>query len=158
MLPLLFGATFYITLYIMENQKEMNLLDNQITEKTILMRQNQEVLSKINDLQTKISGFDQTQAILDSAAAGTGVWQAVLRHVSDFIGSKKNMWLTKITRTEGNTVAIEGYALSRAVLSEFAYSIESATLKSVNYEALREKSTYKFALTFDLSNYQKNVQ
>jgi len=158
MLPVLFGATFYITLYIMENQKEMNLLDNQITEKTILMRQNQEVLSKITDLQTKISGFDQTQAILDSAAVGTGVWQGVLRHVSDFIGSKKNMWLTKITRTEGNTVSIEGYALSRAVLSEFAYSIESATLKSVNYEALREKNTYKFALTFDLSNYQKNVQ
>ncbi len=158
MLPVLFGATFYITLYILGNQKEITLLDNQITERTILMRQNQEVLSKIADLETKISGFGQTQAILDSAAVGTGIWQGVLRHVSDFIGRRKNMWLTKITNTEGNTISIEGYALSRKVLSEFAYSIESATLKSVNYEALREKNTYKFALTFDLSNYQKNVQ
>ena len=158
MLPVLFGATFYITTYIMGNQKEINQLDNQITEKTILMRQNQEILSKIADLETKISGFDQTQAILDSAAVGTGVWQGVLKHVSDFIGSRKNMWLTKIIHSEGSTVTLEGYALSRNVLSEFAYSIESATLKSVNYEALREKDTYKFAITFDLSNYQKNVQ
>jgi Tfp pilus assembly protein PilN len=158
MLPVLFGATFYITLYIMGNQKEINQLDNQITERTILMRQNQEVLTKISDLQTKISGFDQTQAILDSAAAGTGVWQEVLKQVSSFIGSRKNMWLTKINYSDGSIVSIEGYSLSRKVLSEFAYSIESATLKSVNYEAIREKNTYKFLLTFDLSNYQKNLK
>ncbi|OGV25623.1 MAG: hypothetical protein A3J84_05335 [Ignavibacteria bacterium RIFOXYA2_FULL_37_17] len=63
------------------------------------------------------------------------------------------MWLTKISYGDENVVTIEGYALSRSVLSEFAYSIESATLKSVNYEALREKNTYKFVVTFDLSNY-----
>src|SRR3990172_6288602 len=153
MLPVLFGAAFFITLYILGNQKEINQLDNQITEQTILMRQNQETLTKIADLETKISGFDQTQAILDSAAVGTGVWQEILKHVSNFAGSRKNMWLTKISYGDENVVIIEGYALSRRVLSEFAYSIESATLKSVNYEALREKNTYKFVVTFDLSNY-----
>jgi len=153
MLPVLFGAAFFITLYILGNQKEINQLDNQITEQTILMRQNQETLTKIADLETKISGFDQTQAILDSAAVGTGVWQEILKHVSNFAGSRKNIWLTKISYGDENIVTIEGYALSRSVLSEFAYSIESATLKSVNYEALREKNTYKFVVTFDLSNY-----
>lgn len=158
MLPILFGATFFVTLNILENQKELNQLDNQITEQTILMRQNQEILTKIAGLDTKISGFDQTQAILDSASSGTAVWQEVLRHVSDFAGRKKNMWLTKIRYEDNSQIAIEGYALSRRVLTEFAYSIEAATLKSVNYEALREQDSYRFVLTFDLKNYQKNVQ
>ncbi|OGU73252.1 MAG: hypothetical protein A2V93_03020 [Ignavibacteria bacterium RBG_16_34_14] len=156
MLPLLFGITFFATQYILENQKEINQLDNQIAEQTILMRQNQEILTKIAEIETKISGFDQTQTILDSASAGTGVWQQVLKHVSDFVGSKNSMWITKLNFAEGK-VTIEGYALNRNVLTEFAYSIESAILKSVSYEALREQNTYKFLITFDLSNYQKNV-
>jgi Tfp pilus assembly protein PilN len=156
MLPLLFGVTFFATQYILENQQEINQLDNQIAEQTILMRQNQEILTQIAELETKISGFDQTQAILDSASAGTGVWQQVLKHVSDFVGSKNSMWITKLNFAEGK-VTIEGYAVDRNVLTEFAYSIESAILKSVSYEALREQNTYKFLITFDLSNYQKNV-
>jgi len=156
MLPLLFGVTFFATQYVLENQREINQLDNQITEQTILMRQNQEILTQIAGLETKISGFDQTQAILDSASAGTGVWQQVLKHVSGFVGSKNSMWITKLNFADGN-VSIEGYALNRNVLTEFAYSIESAILKSVSYEALREQNTYKFLITFDLSNYQNSV-
>ena len=158
MLPVLFGAAFLATLQILENQKELNRLDDQITEQTILMRQNQEILTKITGLQTKINGFGQTQAILDSASAGAGVWQEVLRHASNFAGSKRNIWLTKVNSGNGNEIVIEGYALSRSVLTEFAYSIEAATLKSVNYEALREQNSYRFVLTFNLTNYQKNIQ
>jgi Tfp pilus assembly protein PilN len=156
MLPLLFGITFFATQYILENQREINELDNQIAEQTILMRQNQEILTKIAEIETKISGFDQTQTILDSASAGTGVWQEVLKHVSNFVGSKNSMWITKLDFVDGK-VTIEGYSMDRKVLTEFAYSIESAILKSVKYEALREKSTYKFNLTFDLSNYKSGV-
>jgi Tfp pilus assembly protein PilN len=156
-LPLLFGVTFFATQNILENQKEINLLDNQITEQTILLRQNQEILTKIAELETKISGFDQTQAILDSVSAGAGVWQDVLRNISNFVGSRNNMWITKMNFSGGN-VTLEGYGLDRNVITEFAYSIESATLKSVNYETLREQNTYKFLLTFNLSNYQNSVK
>jgi hypothetical protein len=157
MLPLLFGITFFATQTILENQKEINLLDNQITEQTILMRQNQEILTRIAGLETKISGFDQTQAILDSAASGTGVWQEVLRKVSDFVAGRNNMWITKLNFSNGN-VTMEGYGLNKNVITDFAYSIESAILKSVKYEALREKNSYKFLLTFNLSNYQNSVK
>jgi hypothetical protein len=158
MLPILFGVAFFATLQILVNQKEINQLDVRITEQTILLRQNQEIVDQIKGLQTKINGFDQTQAILDSASIGAGVWQEVLRHASNFTGSKRNLWLTKIYTGDVNKIVIEGYALSRNVLTEFAYSIEAATLKSVNYEALRENNSYRFVLTFDLTNYQKNIQ
>jgi hypothetical protein len=40
MLPALFAVTFYLTQLILQNQKEVNVLDNEITEQTILLRQN----------------------------------------------------------------------------------------------------------------------
>jgi hypothetical protein len=158
MLPLLFGATFFITQKILTNQNEMVQLDAEITEQTILLRQNQEILNNIANLEAKIGGFGQTQAILDSAAAGTSIWFEVLKHMSDFTGKKKNMWITKINRGNDNNVGIEGYALSKYTVTDFAYSIESATLKSMNFESLRDKNTYRFTLNFNLLNYSKSVK
>ena len=156
MLPLLFAATFFLTTQVLKNTSELSDLDGQISEQTILLRQNQEILGKIGELETKISGFDQTQAILDSVSAGTGVWKNVLHNISDFFGVKQNIWLTKLSKGEGDNVVLDGYALSKNVMTDFAYSIESAVLNKVVYEALRENNAYKFTLTFNLSSHHKN--
>lgn len=150
MLPVLFGATLLLTIQILNNQKEINQLDNQIAKQTILQKQNQQVLDQISDLQGKISGFDQTQAILDSAAVGTDVWNKTLKNISNFFQNKKDIWLTKLAAGNQNEISLEGYALSRYVLTDFAYSINSAVLKSISYEQLRDAQTYKFTLTFNL--------
>jgi hypothetical protein len=155
-LPLLFIAALFITQEILQNNNKMSELDTEITEKTILMRQNQEILAKIAGLEGKISSFDQTQAILDSATVGTGVWKEVLEHVSDFCGRKKSVWVSKLTRGDGDQIFAEGYSLYRNALTDFAYSIDDATLKSMYYEELRERSAYKFNLNFSISNYPKN--
>ena len=155
MLPLLFLVAFLITQKVLDNNKKIIELENEVTQKTILMRQNQEVLGKIAEIEGKISSFDQTQAILDSATVGTGVWKEVMSGISDFCGQKKSLWLSRIARGDGDVVIAEGYSLQRNVLTDFAYSIESATLKSMFYEMLRERSAYKFNLNFNLSSYPK---
>lgn len=155
-LPLLFLAAFFFTQDILENSSTLNKLDNEITEKTLLMRKNQETLGMIRELEGKISSFDQTVAILDSATVGTGVWNEVLKDISRVTGMKKSIWLTKLSRTDRETVVAEGYSLSRYALTEFAYSIDNATLNSMFYEPLRDKSAYKFNLTFNISTYPKN--
>lgn len=155
-LPFLFLAAFLITQEMLKNNSALNKLDTEITEKTVLMRQNQETLARIQELEGKISSFDQTQAILDSAAVGTGVWNEILQDISKFTSMKKSIWLTKLARGDQETVLAEGYSLSRFALTEFAYSIKNATLNSMFYEPLRDKSAYKFSLTFNISNYPKN--
>ncbi len=154
-LPLLFIAGFFITQEVLENSSELSKLDTEIAEKTLLMRQNQETLGKIAELEGKISSFDQTQAILDSAAAGTGVWNEILQDISKFTSKKKSIWLSKLSRTDQETVITEGYSLSRYALTDFAYSIEQATLNSMLYESLRDRNAYKFNLTFNISTYPK---
>ena len=74
-----------------------------------------------------------------------------LESISHYIGLRKNIWLTKLTKDDSGNITLEGYALNRNVLTEFAYSIETAELKSVTYEALREKNAYKFNIIFNPS-------
>lgn len=154
-LPFLFLCAFLVTQEILSNNSEITKLDKVIAEKTLLMRQNQQMLGKIAELQGKISSFDQTQAILDSATVGAGVWHEVLSDMSRFTSSKKSIWLTKLTRQDHQTILAEGYSLSRYALTDFAYSVESATLNSMFYEPLRERNAYKFNLTFNISTYPK---
>lgn len=155
MLPILFLVAFWVTQKALTNTNEIGKLDTQITEKTVLMKQNQKTLAEIADLEGKISGFDQTQSILDSASMGTGVWNQVLRDIASFTSKKKSIWLTSLTRSDQQTILAEGYSLSRNALTDFAYSVESATLNSMFYEALRDRSAYKFNLTFNISSYPK---
>ncbi|MFO7448028.1 MAG: hypothetical protein R6W90_16820 [Ignavibacteriaceae bacterium] len=155
MFPLLFLAAFYITLQVLENNRNINRLDTEIAEQTVLLRQNQEMLGRVSELEGKISGFDQTQAILDSAAAGTGIWSDVLADISSFFNGRKNIWLIRLQNDGSNEVNLEGYALSKKAITDFAYAIGSAELKKVNFEALRDANTYKFNITFNLSNYPK---
>jgi hypothetical protein len=153
-LPLLFIATFFITQQVLKNNEMIKVLDKDVAEKTLLMRQNQEILSKIANIEGKISSFDQTQAILDSATAGAGVWKNVISKVSDFCGKNSTLWVSKLSTDDGRSVVAEGYSLSRNTLTDFASSIESSLLRSMMYEELREKRAYKYNLNFNISNQQ----
>ncbi len=154
-LPLLFLVAFLVTLKALQNGKELSQLDSDINQKTMIIRQNQETLSKMSELEGKIASFGQTQAILDSAAVGAGVWKNVLKDVASFCGSKQNIWISKLARENSNSVVIEGYSLSKYSPTDLAYSLEAARLNSMMNEALREKNAYKYNLTFDITSYQK---
>ncbi len=156
MLPLLFFAALFITIKILNYNITMKELSSQINKQTFVMRQNQGILNNISELQGKINGFSQTQSILDSASLGAGTWSDVLRKISDFVSQNKEFWLTKLAKAETGNVSIEGYSLSKNVLTEFAYSIKSAELKNIDYQILRDKNVYKFTLSFSLSSYHKD--
>lgn len=157
-LPLLFFATFFITLKILNNQKIISQYKSQINEQTSLLKQNQAILSNISNLESKINGFSRTQAILDSASVGTGVWSNMLHEVSQLLAVRKSIWLTKLANDDAGQILIEGYALNKSALTNFAFSIKSAQLKSMIFESLRDKSAYKFNLVFSLSTFQKSVE
>jgi hypothetical protein len=158
MLPILFIATFFITQQILVNKKEINNLKNQITSRQLLLTKNKSILNNITEVEGRINNFGKTQAILDSVSVGTGVWSNSFKKISDFFALNKNIWLTKLSLGADNKVNLEGYALSKYVLTKFAYAMQNAELRGVYYETLREKNAYKFTMNFDLSSYQKISQ
>lgn len=159
MIPLLFAAAFFITLKVLQNNQVENELDEEITKHTLLQQQNQEILNNIAAIEGKINSFDQTQTILDSASTGTGIWTRVVKHISDFSQGRQTMWFTNIIEEDAGLVVLEGYSLDKYVLTDFAYSLKgSAVLKSILFEALRDKNAYKFTVTFNKSGYLQDVE
>jgi len=155
-IPLLFAATFFITTQALLNNKKLNALDHEVLKYSGLLKQNKELLAKISSVENKISSFGQTQAILDSASKGTGVWSRNLAHISDFFAGKGNIWSTRLTSKDNRNVDLEGYSLSKSVLTQFAYSINVSQLKGIYSEDLRDKNIYKFNLQYNLSSYLKD--
>jgi len=157
-LPLLFGATFFFTFEILSSYREIKDLDFEIERLTVLQQQNQALVDEITPLDARINNFDKTQAILDSATTGSGIWNKNLTKVSDFIERRRNFWLTRLETVSAEEVKINGYALSRSVLTEFAQYSNTALLKFINYEPLREKSAFAYTINFKLSEDSLNTK
>lgn len=150
LLPLLFGAAFFFTYQILLNDRTIKELDTEIERLTQSQAQNQAIVDEINPLDNRINSFDATQTILDSAALGSGLWNKSLTDIADFMERRRNFWITKLENTSEDKVTINGYSLTRSVLTEFADSNRTATLKTINYEPLREKSAFSYQMFFKI--------
>lgn len=152
-MPLIFAATFYFTYHILANNKELANLDQEVQRLTILQQQNQELVNQINPLASRIANFDKTQAILDSATVGTEVWGNLLDRISTFVERRRNFWISNLeTIDPTNEITVKGYSLSRTALTEFADYNNSAVLKNILYDPLREKNAFSYILNFKMTN------
>ncbi|MDX1701704.1 MAG: hypothetical protein R3250_13845, partial [Melioribacteraceae bacterium] len=113
--------------------------------------QNELIIQEMDGLSNKISNFDNTQAILDSATSGAGVWGNMLVKVSDFMERRRNFWVSSLSGNAEQTVSLRGFALSRNVLTEFVDNSNSSLLNSVIYEPLRDTKTYAYTLNFNIN-------
>jgi hypothetical protein len=148
LVPLLFAAVFFVTYQILVNRDSLKKLDKNIELQTELRNQNLQILSKIEEINVRISGFDQTQKILDSVAVGSEVWDKYLSQIAGFASTKKNYWVRSLMKDDIKTAKMEGHALDRNVLTELTANIDSAILKSIIYDPIRNKSAFRFAITF----------
>ena len=143
-MPLIFVATFYFTYHILSNNKDLEALDQEVQRLTLLQQQNEELVNQINPLSSRI---------LDSATVGTEVWGDLLDKISSFVERRRNFWITSLEAGElSKDVAIKGYSLSRSALTEFTDYNNSAILKNILYDPLREKNAFSYILNFKLTN------
>ncbi len=158
LLPILFGVTFYFTFNILDHSKHINELNLEIERLMQRQTQNQELIQKITPLEQRINSFDATQKILDSAAVGAGIWNRAISRVSDFAERRRNFWVSKLETVNRTDVKLDGYSLSRSVLTEFAELYKTSLLKKINYEPLREKSAFSYTLSFKLKDDSLNTK
>lgn len=156
MLPLLFILAFYFTQQILTNSSSLRQMDKEIEVKENLKLQNLEILGQIENLDARINSFDQTQTILDSVSVGTELWGRVLNRISGIGGEKKSFWLRSLRLTEDKAVSLEGHALYKNVLTDVTSKLDSALLKSIIYDAIREKDAYRFIINLKEPNASLN--
>ncbi|MCB0731212.1 MAG: hypothetical protein KDC88_09275 [Ignavibacteriae bacterium] len=155
-LPLLFGATFFFTFEVLENNKTILEQQREITRLKELKIQNELILQEMDGLSSKIENFDRTQTMLDSATAGAEVWGGMLTKVSDFVERRRSFWVTSLETNLDKTVNLKGYALSRNVLTEFVDNSNSSLLNTVTYEPLRDTKTYSYTLEYKINSFGAN--
>ncbi len=149
-LPLLFAATFFFTFQILENNKTITNQNTEIARMQLLKAQNELIIAEIDQYNTRIGQFDETQSILDSATAGTEIWGNMLTDVSDFMERRRNFWISSLETNVENAVNVRGYALNRNVLTEFVEKNNASLLNTVTYEPLRKEKTYAYTLNFNI--------
>lgn len=150
-LPLLFAVTFFLTFTYLENNKLLADQQREIVKLEQLQAQNELIMQEIDSYSDRISNFDNTQAVLDSATAGTEVWAKMLTNVSDFMERRRNFWISNL-ESNNDFVNVKGYALSRNVLTEFVDFNNSSLLNTVTYDPLRETKTYSYTLNFNINS------
>ncbi len=151
-LPLIFLATFLFTYLILEKNKEITELDVEVQRLTKLQQENQALMDQIYPLSNKIAGFDVTKAILDSATVGTEIWGETLDRIADFVERRRSFWITNIQNYAPNQLRINGYSLSRSVLTEFADYYTSSILENITFEPLRESNAFSFNIILRLDD------
>lgn len=147
MIPLLIGASILITLQVLSGRSDLRGIENEIRVKEQLKQQNLEIVAQIEGLDARINSFDQTQTILDSVSVGSEVWGRTLSRFSAIGSEKRSFWLSQISLDERKYIKAEGYSLNSEVLTQLTARLDSATLKSINYEPIRDKDTYRFMIS-----------
>lgn len=150
LIPLLFIATFYFTFDILKNIKEMKDIDVEIERLKKRQIENQALVDQITPLDAKINAFDATQAILDSASFGAGLWNKNFTRLCDFMERRRSFWISKIEPVAADELKITGYSLTRSVLTEFAEKYPTSIIRNINYEPLREKDAFSFILNYKM--------
>ncbi len=151
-LPLIFIAAFYFTFTILSNVKTIDEKEKELARLTKVWNENEALTNEIVKYSNRIAEFDKTQEILDSASAGTEVWNKSLMKIADFMERRRNFWITKMESVGKDEVKVEGYTLSKPVLTEFAEYNKSSLLQSIKQDQLREKNAYAYVLQFKLNN------
>jgi hypothetical protein len=155
MLPILFFAAIYMTTQILQYNSEINILNQDILSQTNLKQQNLALLSQIEALDQKINNFDQTQTILDSVTVGTEVWGNFLGRVSNFMGKNRNLWARNVLIDDNGEIVLEGHALNKFLLTDFATFMQSATLRKITYDPISSQDAYRFTVGLKIKGIQK---
>jgi len=149
-----FLMSFLVTFTFLNNKIKIKDIESEIGMQKLILEQNKIIQNEIDTYQSKISGFDKTQSILDSAAKNSDVWANTLLLNSDFVAGNRKFWFTNIV-AKGDKIDYTGFSLNRTVLTKFVNTHEASTLESVNYEKIRDKDVFKFIIHAELPKIKK---
>lgn len=142
----LFAVTMFLTFNIMGKIADLNKLDAEISVLTEQQRQFKAILDEISAYDSKVKGFDETQAVLDSVTRNASVWQSRLSSIAGFLEQRNAMWLTGMAEAGPGKIDIFGISKSRPLISEFTQFLNGAVLRGVTSEKIADERVFKFSI------------
>ncbi len=146
MMFLIFASAFLFSYKYVSNQQRIIEMDNEIGRIHLIQEQNRETVNKIKSFENKIQNSDKTRKTLAQLSSGTGILSANVKKIADFVGRRRNMWISDINLSASKELKISGYTLFRPLARQLNDSYDSAILNNVTYELLRDYKAFKFSI------------
>ncbi len=152
LLALIFIVVVFFTQKYVSNKSKVDNLQNEINNKQLLISENAELVSKVEQLEWRIEAGQRIQQTLDTLIQGAERWTTILKKIQEFQPENKKIWITNIAATmEG--VNIQGVGINRHIIPDFSDFLDKSILKNIITQEIREKGVNKFEINLNPEKY-----
>jgi len=141
-----FGSTFYFTYNFALNQSEVSKVKSDVVVKREEAAEVSVLRSQVSDVQAQFGKYSTAGTILDQLMPNTERWSTLMSSLSQSVQNVGGIWLTDVHQTNEGTYYVEGYALYRDRIPQFAMLYPGSVLKKVAIADMRGKSVYDFQI------------
>ncbi|HUI30457.1 MAG TPA: hypothetical protein VLX91_09595 [Candidatus Acidoferrales bacterium] len=141
-----FGSTFYFTYNFALNQNEISKIKSDVVVKRAQAAEVDALRSQIADVQSQFSKYSSAGDILDQLLPNTERWSNLIGSLSKSVQDVGSIWLTDLHKINDNTYSIEGFAVYRDRIPQFAMLYPGSILKKVTVADIRGKMVYDFQI------------
>ncbi|MBM4175502.1 MAG: hypothetical protein FJ213_04925 [Ignavibacteria bacterium] len=152
LLALIFLMVVFFTQRFVGNNKEIANVQSQIDNKQLVITENAEMVSRVEQLQWRIESGLQIQQTLDTLVQGAEMWTNILKKIQEFHPESKKIWITNIAATDGS-VNIQGVGINRHIIPDFSDYLENSILKNIISQEIRERGVNKFEINMNPDKY-----
>ncbi len=127
MLLMLFGATFYFVTAYLQNQTEIQQRRQELELNPMPALEDPGLLqARVDSLQKTYAEYTASLKILDSLLIGSDRWSRFLESSTRATGQRSGLWLTRWEPEGASNVRLEGTALSRSRVVQFARTMNGS--------------------------------
>jgi hypothetical protein len=141
-----FGSTFYFTYNFALNQSEVSKAKSDVLVKREEAAEVNALRSRVTDVQSQFGKYSTAGTILDQLMPNTERWSTLISSLSESVQKVGGIWLTDVHQTSEGTYYLEGFALYRDRIPQFAMLYPGSVLKKVAIADIRGKPVYDFQI------------
>ena len=140
------GSTFYFTYNFATNQSEIAKVKSDVTVKRAQAAEVAALRSRITEVEAQFGKYSNAGTILDELMPNTERWSDLASSLSRTVQDVGGMWLTDVHASGEGSYSVEGFALYRERIPQFAMSYPGSILKKVTIADIRGKTVYDFQI------------
>ena len=158
LLFLIFVAVVFFTQKYITNNKKIQVLDEEIRGKQLLIAENAELVNRVNQLSQRIEAGLKIQRTIDTLILGAERWTEILMKIQEYQPDRRRIWLTSFAASD-DEVKITGVGINKYTIPDFSDHLDKALLKSMISQELRDREINRFEITLNPEKYgYKGVQ
>jgi len=152
LLAVLFASTVGVTVLFMQKQAKINELSTALQYEKSQIHEQQEIVQRINDLETRSAAIVNATNTLDTLLVNSERWTETLDTLSTGAAKLKNIWISEMKPNQSGGLAIVGFSINRPSVPTISQEIGEANMQEISVQKIGERKTFRYALDLGLKD------